>query len=203
MTWKMIRAWACWLSRACAALPLAAAPQPGKIRGVVVDPHGTPQMGATVFVVSEQSAMPLPVQLLTNDRGLFSTDGLASGFYSIRATLAGFLPAVEQHVHVSDQQITQLQIELGSVFSRSKNSAGRPIRNRRRMNGPGSCALPLRLGRFCAGMKAKCFSAGSPSPRKSRSKSNGAQPFRADQRQHASGLDFQSTGRAGYRLCLR
>jgi hypothetical protein len=100
-----------------AAAPLAAAPQSGKISGVVVDPHGTPQMGATVFIISEQTADVAPMQFLTNDRGNFSTVGLASGFYSIRATLAGFLPAVEQHVHVKDAQITQLQIELGSIFS--------------------------------------------------------------------------------------
>ncbi|MFZ0036616.1 MAG: carboxypeptidase-like regulatory domain-containing protein [Candidatus Acidiferrales bacterium] len=117
MTWKMIRALTVLALASFAALPLAAAPQPGKISGVVVDPHGTPQMGATVFVVSEQAASAAPLQLLTNDRGLFATDGLASGFYSIRATLAGFLPAIEQHIHVKDQQITQLQIELGSIFT--------------------------------------------------------------------------------------
>ena len=100
-----------------AALPLAAAPQAGRIVGVVVDPQGTPQMGATVLIVPEQSATAAPLQFLTNDRGLFKTEGLASGFYSIRATLAGFLPAVEQHIHVKDQTITQLSIELGSVFS--------------------------------------------------------------------------------------
>ena len=117
MTLKMIRTLAVLALASFGALPLAAAPQPGKITGVVVDPHGTPQMGASVFVVSEQAANATPLQLLTNDRGLFSTDGLATGFYSIRATLAGFLPAVEQHIHVKDQQITQLQIELGSIFT--------------------------------------------------------------------------------------
>jgi hypothetical protein len=96
---------------------LPAAPLSGRISGVVVDPQGTPQMGATVLVVSEQSLDASPIQLLTNDRGLFLTDGIATGFYSIRATLAGFLPTMEQHVHVSEQHITQLQIELGSVFA--------------------------------------------------------------------------------------
>jgi Carboxypeptidase regulatory-like domain len=117
VTLRMIRTLTVLAFAASAALPLAAAPQPGKISGVVVDPHGTPQMGATVFIISEQAADIAPMQLLTNDRGLFSTESLASGFYSIRATLAGFLPAVEQHVHVKDAQITNLHIELGSIFS--------------------------------------------------------------------------------------
>ena len=95
----------------------AAAPRDGRIAGVVVDPQGTPQMGATVYVVSELAPNLPPVQLLTNARGIFSTDGLDSGFYSIRATLAGFLPAVAEHVHVLDERVTKLQIELGSVFS--------------------------------------------------------------------------------------
>ncbi len=113
---NMIRTLAVVALASCAALPLAAA-QPGKIVGVVVDPNGTPQMGATVLIISEQAANVSSLQLLTNDRGLFATEGLASGFYSIRATLAGFLPAVEQHIHVKDQTITQLSVELGSVFS--------------------------------------------------------------------------------------
>ena len=117
MTLKMIRTLTVLALASFAALPLAAAGQPGKITGVVVDPHGAPQMGASVFIVSEQLANATPLQLLTNDRGLFSTEGLATGFYSIRATLAGFLPAIEQHVHVKDQQITQLQIELGLIFA--------------------------------------------------------------------------------------
>jgi Carboxypeptidase regulatory-like domain len=95
----------------------SASPQPGKISGVVVDPSGTPQMGATVFIVSEQVAAASPIQLLTNDKGAFASEGLAAGYYSIRATLAGFLPAIESHIHVKDQTITQLSIELGSVFT--------------------------------------------------------------------------------------
>jgi hypothetical protein len=99
------------------ALPLAAAPKGGRISGVVVDPGGTPQMGATVLVSSEQLLSPSAIQLLTNDRGHFSTAGLPAGPYSVKVTLAGFLPAMEQHVEVNDQRITLLEIVLGSVFS--------------------------------------------------------------------------------------
>ncbi len=103
---------ACWF-----ALPLAAAPNTGKISGVVVAPDNTPQMGATVLVSSEQLFNSSPILLLTNDRGIFLTAGLRSGFYSIKVTLAGFLPAIEQHIEVSGERTTLLEIVLGSVFS--------------------------------------------------------------------------------------
>jgi hypothetical protein len=99
------------------ALPVAAAPGASKISGVVVDPAGTPQMGATVLVSSEQLVGASPVQLLTNDRGRFSTATLPAGLYSIRVTLAGYLPVMEQHVDVNTEHATLLQIVLGSVFS--------------------------------------------------------------------------------------
>jgi hypothetical protein len=99
------------------ALSLAAAPNEGKITGIVVDPAGTPQMGATVVVSPEQILNASPIRLLTNDHGRFATAALPAGPYSIKVTLAGFLPALEQHVQVSDRHGTLLQVVLGSMFS--------------------------------------------------------------------------------------
>jgi hypothetical protein len=99
------------------ALPLSAAPNSGEISGVVVDQNGTPQMGATVLVASQQLFSDSTVKLLTNERGRFSTTSLPLGAYSIKVTLAGFLPAMEQDVKVNDQRVTLLEIVLGSVFS--------------------------------------------------------------------------------------
>ena len=99
------------------ALSLEAAPNSGKISGVVVDPGGTPQMGATVLVSSERIFGEAPTELLTNESGRFSTATLAPGMYSVKVTLAGFLPTIEQHVQVSDRHTTLLDVMLGSVFS--------------------------------------------------------------------------------------
>jgi hypothetical protein len=99
------------------SLPLMAAPRSGKISGVVVDLSGTPQMGATVSITSEQINGSHIADLLTNDRGHFFSGSLLPGLYSVRVSLAGFLPAMEQHVQVSDQRTTLLEIQLGSVFS--------------------------------------------------------------------------------------
>ncbi len=97
--------------------PLAAAPNSGKITGLVVDSAGTPQMGATVVITADQLVNTLSFQLLTNDRGRFSTVTLPAGLYSVKVTLAGFLPVMEQDIQVSNQHTTLLEIVLGSVFT--------------------------------------------------------------------------------------
>lgn len=105
------------LSLCAIAAPVSAAPQSGKITGLVVDSSGTPQLGATVVIASNQFLNNLPFELLTNDRGRFSSAALPPGLYSVKVTLAGFLPSMEQDIQVSDQHTTLLEIVLGSVFT--------------------------------------------------------------------------------------
>ena len=89
----------------------------GKLAGVVVDPTGTPQMGATVWVVAEESLAASSVQLLTNHRGVFANEGLLPGLYTVRVTMAGFLPSLERHIRVRPNLTTLVRIELDSVFA--------------------------------------------------------------------------------------
>lgn len=103
------------------ALPSSGAPNAGRIAGIVRDTSGVPQMGATVLITSEQVSMvpslqPLNRELLTNDGGKFTTGALPAGMYSVKVTLAGFLPSIEQHIRVSGEQTTLLDIVLGSLF---------------------------------------------------------------------------------------
>ncbi len=74
-------------------------------------------MGAMVLISSEQLFNTSQIELLTNDRGRFSTSSIPAGKYSVKVTLAGFLPAMQQHIQVSDQRTTLLEVMLGSVFS--------------------------------------------------------------------------------------
>ena len=99
------------------ALPAGAAPESGRISGVVLDANGTPQMGATVLISSERLLGVSQVKLLTNEHGTFSSAVLPSGLYSVTVTLAGFLPTVENHLEVSQVHGTMVQVILGSVFS--------------------------------------------------------------------------------------
>lgn len=98
-----------------AAAAAAARSGNGRVGGIVVA-QGTPQLGATVIVTPEGRPGEA-VRLITNQRGLFRSDALLPGPYSVRVHLAGFLPAFRSRVLVTAGQITLLRIELGSLFS--------------------------------------------------------------------------------------
>ena len=101
----------------CCALPAWSADGYGKLTGVVIDPAGTPQMGATILLTAETPDGLGAARLLTDQEGVFSSVRLRPGLYSLRATLAGFLPTIQQHVRVSANLTTLVNIELDSVFT--------------------------------------------------------------------------------------
>jgi len=102
-----------------AANPAAAQakPVPGKLAGVVRDAAGTPQLGASVELISEAVGVAASRSFLTNTQGMFRDDKLAPGFYTVRVTLAGFLPALEKHIRVTSNLTTVVRIELESMFA--------------------------------------------------------------------------------------
>ena len=89
----------------------------GVISGTVHDSNGVPQLGASVEVLSETPGIVLNAQLLTNTQGLFRVENLLPGFYTVRVTLAGFLPSSEKHVHITSNLTTVVRIELESLFA--------------------------------------------------------------------------------------
>jgi hypothetical protein len=102
-----------------AANPAAAQakPVPGKLAGVVRDAAGTPQMGASVELVSEAVGVAATRGFLTNTQGMFRGDKLAPGFYTVHVTLAGFLPTLEKHIRITPNLTTVVRIELQSMFA--------------------------------------------------------------------------------------
>ena len=102
-----------------AAIPAAAQakPVPGKLAGVVRDAAGTPQLGASVELISEAAGLPVTRGFLTNTQGIFRGEKLAPGFYTVRVTLAGFLPTFEKHIQVTSNLTTVVRIELASMFA--------------------------------------------------------------------------------------
>ncbi len=95
----------------------AAKPGYGTISGVVLDPSGTPQMGATVWLISEDAGGRTVSQLLSNQHGAFFTDQLKPGKYSLRVSLPGFLPAMERHIGVMANLTTLLRVQVDSLFA--------------------------------------------------------------------------------------
>src|SRR5258706_6872058 len=89
----------------------------GKLAGVVRDLTGVPQMGASVEVFAEAPGAAASLGYLTNTQGIFRGDKLSPGLYTIRVTLAGFLPTLQQHVRINPNLTTMVRIEMESMFA--------------------------------------------------------------------------------------
>jgi hypothetical protein len=98
------------------AASASAKPGYGTISGVVLDPSGTPQMGASVWLIAEDGGS-IVSQILSNQYGAFSTDRLKPGNYDVRVSMAGFLPTMERHVAVMSNLTTLLRVQMDTVFS--------------------------------------------------------------------------------------
>jgi len=106
----------------CVSAPPAAAQvhaktSSGTIAGQVRDASGIPQLGATVDILAEAPGVSLSQQFLTNTQGVFRAENLPPGLYTIRVTLAGFLPGLEKHVQISSNLATVVRIELESLYA--------------------------------------------------------------------------------------
>lgn len=95
----------------------AASTNYGQLSGVVLGPGGTPQMGATVKLVDENLTDKIPAQLFTNQSGAFNGARVTPGFYEVRVTLLGYLPAIQKHVHVLPNITTIVRVEMTTVFA--------------------------------------------------------------------------------------
>src|SRR4029077_19938851 len=89
----------------------------GTLSGVVLDPAGTPQMGASVWLMSEDAGGRTVAQINSDQHGAFFTDHLKPGEYAVRVAVAGFLPAMEHHVAVMSNLTTLLRVQVDTVFS--------------------------------------------------------------------------------------
>lgn len=87
----------------------------GSIGGLVRDSGGVVQMGATVLLFNRYDH--LVRQELTNANGVFGFAGLAPGLYSVRVTLASFVPAIRKHILVQPGLQSVLTINLASALS--------------------------------------------------------------------------------------
>jgi len=87
----------------------------GTITGFVTDPAGIPQMGAAVILLNRQERQF--ERVLTDDRGAFRFVGLLPDLYSIKVTLASFVPAVKKGILVQPGMASVLNVNLSTLFS--------------------------------------------------------------------------------------
>jgi len=95
----------------------AAPPRYGQLSGVVLDPLGQPQLGASVSIDPEGLVDAATQKISTDQNGAFSLRQLRPGLYAVKVTQAGFLPSMQQHVRIGAGLTTLLRIEMDSVFT--------------------------------------------------------------------------------------
>ena len=115
--WGTLVITATCLSMVARSAEAQAKPVSGSLTGVVRDFTGTPQMGASVQVIAEGAGINSANELLTNTQGIFRSEKLAPGLYTVRVTLAGFLPTLQQHVRINANLTTMVRIEMESMFA--------------------------------------------------------------------------------------
>jgi hypothetical protein len=109
------------LGLAClTALPSSAAVSvklSGAIAGSVTsgDGEGIPQMGATVLLFNRQEGLARKVS--TDEKGIFVFPGLLPDVYSIRVTLASFVPAIKNNILVQPGMRSVLNVSMATLFS--------------------------------------------------------------------------------------
>src|SRR5262245_14700557 len=87
----------------------------GAISGIVSDSNGIPQLGASVLLFNRQDR--LFQKVLTDERGEFRFPGLLPDIYSVRVTLATFVPAWRKDILVQSGKRSLLAVSLNSLFS--------------------------------------------------------------------------------------
>jgi len=81
----------------------------------VIDPAGIPRMGASVNLYNRQDRFL--GKALTDSRGEFLFASLLPDTYSIRVTLATFVPAIRKDIMVQPGMRSVLNVNLNSLFS--------------------------------------------------------------------------------------
>lgn len=90
-------------------------PVTGNLLGSVLDSDGTPQMGATVLLLNKYQRRI--AQTLTAPDGRFAFANLPADLYSVRVSLASYLPVSRDQVAVKPGIDSILQIHLATLFS--------------------------------------------------------------------------------------
>jgi hypothetical protein len=87
----------------------------GALGGVVTNAAGAPQLGATVTLYNHlDRAFD---KTLTDERGEFKFLGLFPDVYSVRVTLATFVPALRKDILVQSGMYAVLNVNLNTLFS--------------------------------------------------------------------------------------
>lgn len=91
------------------------APLWGALAGRVMDSGGVPQMGATVTLYNRFERFV--ARAITTERGTFVFDSLLPDVYSVRVSLASFVPALKRDIAIQPGMRSFLAINLTTLLS--------------------------------------------------------------------------------------
>jgi len=94
-------------------LTASAGVTPGSISGYVRNTGGSPQMGATVQLVSAAGQLMV---VHTDGKGYFSASGLTPGNYDVHVSAPAFLPTLREDVVLAAGATKVLNITLSTFF---------------------------------------------------------------------------------------
>jgi hypothetical protein len=109
----MTRKLGCFLIVMTLALSASAAVNPGSISGFVRNSGGTPQMGATVEILS---AALQPILARTDANGFYTIKGLLPGTYTLKVTAPSFLPSLREKIGLQSGGSIVVNITLNTLF---------------------------------------------------------------------------------------
>ncbi|MGD0499136.1 MAG: TonB-dependent receptor [Bryobacteraceae bacterium] len=110
----LIVGWVC-LGVPHVARAIDSVPFSGAIAGIVTSGSRVPQMGAAVLLYDHQRR--IYGQTLTDERGEFRFLGVPPDLYSMRVTLAAFVPAIRKDILVQPGMRSLLAVNLNALFS--------------------------------------------------------------------------------------
>jgi hypothetical protein len=87
----------------------------GAIAGLVTDASGRPKMGAAVTLYDRQERYA--GRVVTNEQGEFKFAGLFPDLYTVKITLAAFIPALRNGILVQPGTRSLLAINLNTLYS--------------------------------------------------------------------------------------
>jgi hypothetical protein len=84
--------------------------QQAAFTGIVADQSGSPIPGVTVVLRNESTKAERST--VTDENGAFTIDAPSDGLYRADVTLAGFKPAVVEHLRLKASQVTRARVAL-------------------------------------------------------------------------------------------
>lgn len=88
----------------------------GVISGAIKDPHGAPLGGAVVILLEGRFSPKIQARVMTDAEGRFEIKNLLPGLYSLKISLADYVPFLKSGIQVVAGKIADLSLMLEKLY---------------------------------------------------------------------------------------